>query len=86
MKALKKKKVNSFSYTFANVAVMSDIIYLFILRKTPLQALAIFSEKSHQRGHDLSLNPLISATRSLNTREKKAGPSPLGTEYTFSFC
>lgn len=39
--------------------------------------MAIFSEKSHQQGHDPSLNPLFSATRSLNAREKTMPPHPL---------
>ena len=52
--------------------------------------MAIFSEKSHQQGRDPSLNPLFSATRSLNGRESKTMPplplpSPLSREYTLSF-
>lgn len=45
--------------------------------------MAIFSEKSRQQGHDPSLNPLFSATRSLNAREKKPcrrSPPPLPSQ------
>lgn len=38
--------------------------------------MAIFSEKSHQQGHDPSLNPLFSATRSLNAREQNHAATP----------
>lgn len=48
--------------------------------------MAIFSEKSHQQGHDPSLNPLFSATRSLIAREQNhaAAPPPLSAENTHS--
>lgn len=55
---------------------MSNIIYIF-QRKTLLRGMAIFSEKSHQQGHDPSLNPLFSATRSLNAREQNHAAAPL---------
>lgn len=67
--------------TVINAPVMSNIIYIF-QRKTLLQGMAIFSEKSHQQGHDPSLNPLFSATRSLNAREQNhaAAPPPLPSQ------
>lgn len=50
--------------------------------------MAIFAEKSHQQGHDPSLNPLFSATRSLNAREQNhAAPlSAENTHYPFAKC
>lgn len=44
--------------------------------------MAIFSEKSHQQGRDPSLNPLFSATRSLNAREQNhaSAPPPLPSQ------
>lgn len=76
------------STTVNNVPVMTNIIYIFKM-KTLLWGTAIFSEKSHQQGHDPSLNPLFSATRSLSTRKQNHAatpPPPHSAENTRSPC